>query len=1136
MKHYSLLLPRRVGRLLGLAVLLLSGSFWVAPSAAVAQTAQEPFGRVRLQYKRFDWMQLSTQNFNVYYYAGGEIAARRAAEYAEKELQRITSLIGYYPYSKTTIMLYNSVGDLRQSNIGLDQDKYQMGGETSLLRMTKVQIAYQGQQTQFKRDVSYQVTRVLLNDMMYGGSLKEVLQSTYLLQLPDWFIGGASAYAAEGWSVDMDNYMRDMTQQYEGTRTAPFFLRNPQLAGQSIWNYIAERYGYTTIQNILNLTRITRDVEVGISSSLNVPYKIFLRDWLQYYRQLNAQPQTAFVPLNEKAQLTSRNNRKSVIYSQPVLSPNGQRLAYVANEGGRYRVIVVNRDGSHRDVIHRNGYRTPDQQVETRLPVLAWRGNNQVAVAEMDKGYMTLRLRQAGGSGFANTLERLLDALPFRRKDESIFRQFTQVMSLAYSPDGKSLVFSAARDGQNDLYLLRAGSRRPEKLTDDVFDDVEPTFLPNGEGIVFSSNRWLDSTGTARGDFSSVVNNYDLFLYHLDGRPRPMESLVSTISNEGTPRAISDSEIMYLGEESGIRSVYRLNLATRQRAAVTSFPVDIRSFDYNATTNALGFVTTDRARDAVFLYPNYPLPEGVKLYRTARQETLEDRSRPKPAPVRRPATPAAVRRPAPAPTATDSTLAVTTPAATPDTSQTTAPVVATPSSTAPRRTQQVNVSDYKFDEDIPMSTARNNTAQRRRTPSATTKALTAAPTPPPANALAINGPYRYDNRFSIDNVVSSLYVDPLLGFGLIGQANMSDLFENHRIRASIFALTDLKTSNMYAEYTNLTHRYDWSIRYQKQAYFLNVPDLSNYLTRYGRHEIAPTIAYPLTHNLSVRGGPSYVNVSRLVLNDLPGEADVNRNYLGFNGELIFDNAIATGVNMLQGTRMKIGYQKMTSMDNNDLNLSNLYVDLRHYQKIHRSIIWATRVSHGQFFGPAQSVYRLGGMDNWLNNKFENDPALPQTQRLQPSTVASSNYDPTQLFYQQFVTNLRGFNYSKRNGPKYILFNTELRVPIIQYLSNKPIYSGFFRNLQLTGFVDGGSAYSGVNPFNTNNSYNTQPFGGNGNAFSGTVTTFGNPLLIGYGGGIRTTILGFYGKADVAWGQEDYNRSGPKFYFTLGYDF
>jgi hypothetical protein len=377
---------------------------------AGAQTAQESFGRVRIQYKKFNWQQLSTQNFTVYYYDEGAGNARRAAEYAETELQRITGLIGYYPYSKTTLMLYNSVGDLRQSNIGLDPDRLEVGGQTSLTRLTKVQIAHTGQQTDFKREVSQQITQVLLNDMMYGGSLKEVLQSSYLLQLPDWFISGAAAYAAEGWSVDMDGYMRDMSRQHPtGNRTAPFFLRNSRLAGQSIWNFIAERYGYTTIQNVLNLTRITRDIEIGISSSLNVPYKVFLREWLAYYRELNGRPAVAALGLPDaKAQVSGRN-RRNVLYSQPVLSPNGQQLAFAENEQGRYRVVVTDRDGRRRRTLSRGGYKTPDQQVETRLPALAWRGNTQVAIAEQERGQMALRLRETrGGAAFISRVRQAL--------------------------------------------------------------------------------------------------------------------------------------------------------------------------------------------------------------------------------------------------------------------------------------------------------------------------------------------------------------------------------------------------------------------------------------------------------------------------------------------------------------------------------------------------------------------------------------------------------------------------------------------------------------------------------------------------------------------------------------------------------
>jgi Tol biopolymer transport system component len=1086
-------IPLSAKRTLGALALLLP---LLCTYTARAQTAQEPFGRVRIQYKQFHWQQLSTQNFNVMYYEGGEASARRAAEYAEKELQRITALIGYYPYSKTTMLFYNSVGDLRQSNIGLTATTQQInGGETPLARMSKVQIAFAGQETEFKRELSTQITEVLLNDMMYGGSLKEVLQSSYLLQLPDWFIGGASAYAAEGWSVDMDGYMRDMSKQYPtGNRTAPFFLRNSTLAGQSIWNYVAERYGYTTIQNILNLTRITRDIEVGISSSLNVPFKVFLKDWLTYYRELNGQPVATLVEPDKKFRQSGRN-RHADVFSQPITSPNGQQIAYAQNEQGRYRVVVVNRDGTHRHILSRGGHKTPDQKVETRLPVLAWRGNSQVAVGEFSRGEMVLRLRDADGRGI---VRRVREAVRFSRP-ESLFANYDQILSMSYSPDGKALVFSAVRNGQNDIYLLRAGSRKVEQLTDDLFDDVQPVFLPGGQGLVFSSNRYLDSAGQARpATFQNVVNNYDLFMYHLDGRPTPVETLVSTISNETRPRAISDDEILYLGEESGVRALYRYSLKTKQRTPLTNWLANTQDFDYNPLTSALVFVAPAQARDILYVYPDYPLPAALPPTKTARQKTLEDRSvAPRPAVAPKPASAAVVKAAAPA----DST---------------TAP--------APRRTprkanEAVNTSDYQFEEDEPVQPSQSK--RRRLTPTAASTAAAASAAAQAATPLS--GPFRYDTRFMVDNVSSALYVDPLLGLGLQFKASLTDVLENQRIDASLFGLFDLRTSNIRAAYTNLTHRYDWSIAYQKQAYFFDT-DIANYTLRYGRHEIAPTIAYPLTHNLSVRGGPRYVNVSLTRLGDVSTEFDTNNNYLGYNGEIVFDNSINTGVNMVSGTRLKASILNLSSLENKDMSFGKFIIDLRHYQKISRSIVWANRASYGQFFGARPQLFRLGGMDDWLNAGYEG------------SRFLNGYSAPDQVFNQEFVTNMRGFDYSARTGPRYVLFNSELRIPIVQYFARRPIYSGFFRNLQLTGFFDTGTAYSGTNPFGTDNSSNTEIKPGNGSYFSATVVNFRNPFLIGYGVGARTTLLGFYGKVDVAWGQEDYVTSGPKLYFSLGYDF
>lgn len=84
-------------------LLLVLSSLASAPLQA--QPGRDTFGKSRIQYKNFDWKLYSTPNFNFYFYQGGDQVARNAAEYAERELKRITSLIGYYPYSKITFIL-----------------------------------------------------------------------------------------------------------------------------------------------------------------------------------------------------------------------------------------------------------------------------------------------------------------------------------------------------------------------------------------------------------------------------------------------------------------------------------------------------------------------------------------------------------------------------------------------------------------------------------------------------------------------------------------------------------------------------------------------------------------------------------------------------------------------------------------------------------------------------------------------------------------------------------------------------------------------------------------------------------------------------------------------------------------------
>ncbi|QHL87702.1 hypothetical protein GU926_09725 [Nibribacter ruber] len=1050
---------------------------WGMGNAFTAQaqaTSPDDFGKNRIQYKRFAWQYYSTPNFNVYYAQGGVELARHAAEHSEKELKRITSLIGYYPYSKITLIVYNSVADLKQSNIGLVDDPYK-GGNDGMFVQTKIEIPFEGSQAELKRQISYRISELLISDMMYGGSLKEVIQSNYLLRLPDWFVSGAAAYISEGWGVEMDNYVRDMILKTGGKRPDPLFARNQRLTGQAIWNYITERHGPAAIQNILNLTRITRDIEIGIASSLNMPFKQFEKNWFSYYLQMNTFTEGQLTTADKDHRLRKINARHYQ-FSEPVYSPSGKQLAYVLYDRGAYKVIVRNLDRGSQKVIYRGGFKVPNQQTDRSVPILAWKSETILGISDYRKGVLKLHQQAANKRYFSSiqSIKRLLGG----GKNEISLNAYSQMTGFDYSDDGQMLVMSAVKNNQSDLFLFR-GNRLSQQLTNDVYDDLQPSFVPGGSGkIVFSSNRMADSLQAARGKFASTNNNFDIFLYDPTATLQRFWQLSSTPSKEEMPKGISPEELVYVGEESGVRSLYRHNMSTGVINRVTNFAQNIKSFDYHAGTGNLAFVAIDRSKEYPFLYQSQPLaPVSNPEFKTGRQQTLEGH-------LQRRAQLEADRLYAKA------------------------------------------VADSLEVLKAPDSTLVRTDSTLARTDSMTTPPK-AAPAKPrtilamgAADTLSLTRSRAYDLRFGVNNIISSVYADPLLGFGFVMEVGMADLFEDYRIRGGVFALTDLKTTNFYAEYSNLKNRYDYRIGYQKQSVYMN----DRPFRRLSKHEVLPAFSYPLTHALSVKVLPRYSNVRFSIIENF-SIPDAVIDFGGIGGEIVFDNSVVTGMNMREGTRMKVGVTRMYGLGNKSQGFGKFYVDLRHYQKIHKELVWANRLSYGHSFGPSPKKFLLGGVDNWLN--AQDDTTVID------NTTTLETYAPN-FFYLDFATPMRGFNYNARNGTRYVLWNTELRLPIFQYLFEGPINSGFFRNLQLAGFFDAGTAYNSGNPFSEDNSVNTQPVPRP--PFEVVVRNFRNPFMFGYGGGVRTTLLGVYGRFDIAWGEKDLVREGPKLYFSMGYDF
>ncbi|MEK6615139.1 MAG: hypothetical protein AABZ32_03360, partial [Bacteroidota bacterium] len=203
------------------------------------------------------------------------------------------------------------------------------------------------------------------------------------------------------------------------------------------------------------------------------------------------------------------------------------------------------------------------------------------------------------------------------------------------------------------------------------------------------------------------------------------------------------------------------------------------------------------------------------------------------------------------------------------------------------------------------------------------------------------------------------------------------------------------------------------------------------------------------------------------------------------------------------------------------DISILGVDIRHYTKIHRDFIWANRFSASSSFGKKKLIYYMGGVDNWFNPQFNYNTPIDFKQ----------NYA-----YQTLATPMRGFDQNIRNGNSFALYNTELRLPVFRYLMNKPLKSDFLNNFQVVTFGDIGTAWTGKSPYADENSLNTQIIGGPPSPVTVVIETRREPIVGGYGWGIRSRLLGYFMRLDWSHGWEDGKIQPKVFYWSFSLDF
>ncbi len=1130
----------------------------VISKISYSQGINTTFGQNRVQYGNFDWNYLRSENFDAYYYSGGRELATFSIKYINEHIQELENRLEHPLSGRVEIICFNTLSDLKQSNFGLEDLAQNTGGYTQV-NNNKIYIYFNGDHADLARQINEGIALVLLNEIVYGGTLQERLQNAALLNLPEWFLRGLTSYLSKEWDADMDNRMKDGVLTKKFKKFNRLNQKDAVFAGHSIWKYIIETSERPddVIKEVVYAVRVTRNYEYALSYVCNNrSFKQIQKDWFEYYQKLYIKEDIGRnMPL-----VNLKIKRRVAQYLEPQLkaSSKGDYVSFTTNKNGKYKVWLLNTKNNKLKKLLKGGLKYYQLELDHSFPIIAWQqGGDKLAMVYEKKGKLLIK-----------TLD-----LVTKQKEIVEFTKFDKITGFDYSDNGRTIVVSAIRKGQSDLYTFDIPSRREKQLTNDIYDDAQPRYTNGSSRIVFSSNRPTDSLAMGVNPKLSVDNNYDVYLYDIEETPktRMLKRLTKTpYINETNPIEYNRTYYAYISDYNGTKNRY----ATRLEEEYDFTEINIKYLDYTEKPNdTLRYVDTPKwsgssfdyfgktivldstvekidtivhNKDLVYTYPLTNFQRGIISHDVSAQARqvydlmlFENKYYVKLSPLEKnieelkniESYPNMFRLKsgvtnkqyvsglhifrsfAESINNTDSFANIK-------------PTTELP--TEERIAQDTNL--FFFLSEF--------TAEDYKRPAYIVVPKVNLATETQKQGLKISSPKFYNVTYFADEVVTQIdnsiinsYYQPispaaaqLFNPGLNGmfKLGMIDLMEDYRFTGGVRVSFDGSGFDYFASFETLKKRLDHKFVFYRQSRSGGSAE-NNSAVKSFSHEARYILKYPINQASSLRLNFFYRQDRDILRGSNTATLEVPdrvTNWVGGKLEYVYDNTTPKGLNLWNGTRLKIFYERYASVDNWDLQLNALGFDARHYEKIHRQIIWCTRFTANTSFGPGKIVYYLGGVENWISPKFNNEF----------STSSSENY-----VFQALAANLRGFEQNIRNGNSFALINTEIRVPIFQYAFNRPLRSEFLNNFQIVPFFDVGTAWIGSNPYSDDNTFNQKTI--NITPVIARVTNVRDPLVAGFGGGLRTKLLGYFIRFDTAWGIQDAEvASKPIYYFALGLDF
>ena len=1064
----------------------------------------QEFGKNRVQEVTFFWQYYDFQRFRVFFYGNGQEHAEYVAKSVHKNLKELEGFFETELDGKLDILVFNRQSDYRQSNIGLTNElSSNVGGKNNIVG-NKMFVYFEGTHDALDEQIRASLCEVLVNKLVYQGNWKKVVRGSAKIDLPAWFAEGLYSYKSKDWNAEVSTFVKDNVLNDKYSSLGRIESDQAQYAGHALWNYIAQVYGKEVIPQIIYLVSISRSFESSFRFVLGKTTKSLNADMVRYYKnQYSKDDDGKKMPFQEEIRLKKRKS-KGVI-TQYKLSPDGNKIAYTTNELGKYYLWIYDLKKDKYTKVLKRGYKI-DRKEDESFPLIDWHPNNTtLAYIEEREGAVFFN--------FYNLEEKSRSKIQVQKIDK--------ITSFSYNQTGTQFVFSGVQNGKVDLFLYTILGNGYLKLTDDFYDEIHPSFIENSTKIIFSSNRKTDSLYTEASKMPEG-QTFDIFIYDLTNKfQRRLKRVTNTPNlSEEYPFELASKEFTYIADNNGIKNRYLAVFDSTissvdtvisyryfsKTSLLTDYKRSITKLDYNPRTKEVGMILYNEGKYRIYkgntsldkmmsgnLQESDFNKQNEEFWKNKKESTVEIIS--------------------------------------------VSPNV--------EKQNKINTKSYQFESEekkeppkkVEPPVEKNNPNKKKEnemvfmnpTNSISTKKSVVS------NRFELPNRKLYTINFTLDEAVSQLdnnfinnsyqvfnasqpaFNNPSVN--VFNMVQMKDLMEDYRLIGGVNLSFNLQDNDYLLAFEDLSQRIDKKYMFTRQVY---TNESEVYPLRTMIHELKYRLKYPFSEvsslgiTFNLRNDMTIVSsVNRTSLES----PDTYRNMGGVKLEYVFDNTFDRGLNLYEGTRLKLFGEFYNELTEKETDFFVLGADIRNYQKIHRELIFASRFAASTSFGNRKLVYYMGGVDGGFAPQFNNDNIIPTDQGFAFQTIA---------------TPMRGFIQNTRFGNSFAVINTEMRWPIVRYFSQYPVQSKFLSSFQIVGFADAGTAWTGPDPYSLENSFNKREV--SQKPITVIIENQREPIIFGYGFGLRAEVFGYFVRYDWSWGIEDGVNQGRISYFSLSLDF